>query len=329
MSALEHPALLYESIDEFLSYLVPFVAQGIRRGEPVFVAVGPRELAALRHEIGEHLGAVQWADTRHWHPNSSTRLRASHELLVEWLEGGAERVRLVGEPVWPDEPELVGEWQRYESVLNEVLAPFPVTLVCTYDASRLDRSIIEAARHTHPELAGDEPASSDEFEDPAEFLSRVNSAVAAAPPSATRLSEPNDLFAARRLVAEQAILAGMRMSQVTDLQLAATEILSNAIRHGGGATALWVWSDDGRFLCQVEDRGPGIEDPLAGYLPPGIAAEDGRGLWITRQLVDLLQIGRTLPGTRVRFHMTRASGGAGASHRPLPRWSPVREGERP
>jgi hypothetical protein len=47
------------------------------------------------------------------------------------------RLRLVGEPVWPNgPPEHVLEWERYESVLNEVLAPFPVTLVCTYDTSR-------------------------------------------------------------------------------------------------------------------------------------------------------------------------------------------------
>jgi hypothetical protein len=39
-------------------------------------------------------------------------------------------VRLAGEPVWPTgPPELIREWQRYESALNAVLAPFPDTTV--------------------------------------------------------------------------------------------------------------------------------------------------------------------------------------------------------
>ena len=51
-------------------------------------------------------------------------------------------------------PELILEWTRYESVLNTVLAPFPVSLVCTYDTSRLDPVIVANARRTHPVVAG-------------------------------------------------------------------------------------------------------------------------------------------------------------------------------
>jgi len=58
--------------------------------------------------------------------------------------------------------------------------------------------------------------------------------------------------------------------------MAANEVLTNALRYGRGAVALWGWPDDGRFLCQIQDDGRGIADPLAGYVPPPDAMEAGQ-----------------------------------------------------
>lgn len=60
---------------------------------------------------------------------------------------------------------------------------------------------------------------------------------------------------------------------------------------------------DGYLLCQVDDRGPGVADALAGYRPPAGATVQGRGLWITRQLVDLLEVVPTPTGTSVRVRV--------------------------
>src|SRR5438045_3390307 len=148
---MEHPALLYEDRHDFLEYMVPFVRQGIDAEEPVFVAVDADPLSALQAEIDLDAPGVTLVDTREWHPNPSTRLRAFHEFVTDELRDGASAVRLAGAPVWPSgDSALEREWQRYESVLNEVLAPFPVTLVCTYDLGRLDPSIAAVARRTHP-----------------------------------------------------------------------------------------------------------------------------------------------------------------------------------
>jgi anti-sigma regulatory factor (Ser/Thr protein kinase) len=48
---------------------------------------------------------------------------------------------------------------------------------------------------------------------------------------------------------------------------------------------------DGRFVCEVTDGGPGLDDPFAGYLPRNSRGDRGAGLWVARQLtwrVDLL-----------------------------------------
>lgn len=125
---LEQVALLHGDMDAFLSYLIPFVRAGTENREPAFVAVGVNHLAALRDAVGAGAPGVTWADTRKWHPNSSTRLRAFHEYVTERVADGATGIRLIGEPEWYEaRPDLIREWTRYESVLNMVLATFPVS----------------------------------------------------------------------------------------------------------------------------------------------------------------------------------------------------------
>jgi anti-sigma regulatory factor (Ser/Thr protein kinase) len=270
----------------------------------VVVAVGPAELGALRAEVGAHAG-VHWRDTNTWHPQPATRLRALHTFVTDELDAGRSRVRLVGEPLWPSGgEEFTREWARYESVLNTVLAPLPVTLVCTYDASRLDPAIVEAAHRTHPMLGLDgRSRPSDAFEDPATLVARWNVPLGPPPPSAEGMEPPVDPVHARAFVGERADRAGLPVGRRFDLQLAATELLANALVHGGGDATLRVWVAGGYLHCQVDDDGSGIADALAGYRPPGAAADAGRGLWLARQVVDLLQISSTPAGTAVRVRL--------------------------
>lgn len=71
--------------------------------------------------------------------------------------------------------------------------------------------------------------------------------------------------------------------------------------HGGGEARLSTWTEGDRFICHVEDAGVGIADPLAGYRPPG-ARVSGRGLWLARQLVDLMEILPRERGAAIRLH---------------------------
>jgi anti-sigma regulatory factor (Ser/Thr protein kinase) len=72
--------------------------------------------------------------------------------------------------------------------------------------------------------------------------------------------------------------------------LAASEVVVNAGRHGGGVRTLRVGGGDGTFVCEVSDAGGGLEDPLAGYMPPGAPSGHGGGLWVARQLTRRLDL---------------------------------------
>lgn len=302
--ALEHPALVYGGIDEFLAYTVPFVEQGVAEGSPVMGAVGPVELDALRAELRPN-GAVHLEDTNAWHPVPATRLRAFHRFVTDALEGGATRVRLLGEPLWPTGPPGSAlEWARYESVLNEVLAPFPVSLVCTYDAHRLRPEIVADARRTHPMVSakGSEVPSAD-FEEPSSLLARWTPRLPPVPDDAMSMPPPFDPAPARAFVKDRAARAGLPGSRSMDMALAASEILANAAAHGGGPVALRTWTDGGYLVCQIDDAGDGVVDPFAGYRPPGTEQGAGRGLWLARQVVDLMQIAPGRHGTSVRLQV--------------------------
>jgi anti-sigma regulatory factor (Ser/Thr protein kinase) len=101
---------------------------------------------------------------------------------------------------------------------------------------------------------------------------------------------PADLSDLRRLVATKAVRAGLSADRAADFAIAFNEIATNAIVHGRSPATTRVWEEKGEVICEVTDRGPGIEDPDPGQAPPPVHAPGGRGIWLARQLCDRLEI---------------------------------------
>ncbi|HEX6681497.1 MAG TPA: ATP-binding protein [Candidatus Limnocylindrales bacterium] len=95
----------------------------------------------------------------------------------------------------------------------------------------------------------------------------------------------------RSLVAELADRAGLDDHRIDDLLVVATELATNAVRHAGGSGVLRLWSGGDALYCQVIDDGPGLPDPQrAGVRPVPTNSDEGRGLWLARQLSDELYL---------------------------------------
>lgn len=300
-SHLEHPAFLYGSRDDFLRVMVPYVQMGIDRGDVCFVAARGDYLPSLADEVDG--GRVKLVDTYEWHPHPSTRLRAFSEMIVEELDAGSTSFRLAGEPVWAgNTPEFTKEWQRYESVLNSVLAPYPVSLICLYDTATLDPSVVDGARKTHPLVqVGEDVDESPDFRSPERFLPRWNHELPDVPTAAVRMTEVPDAAAGRRFLWDQALASGMEPEGAMDMCVAANEILTNGFVHAEHPE-MAIWRDEARLICQIDNYGEPLDDALAGYRPPELGQVSGRGLWLARQLVDLLQIVPTAEGTSFRLY---------------------------
>lgn len=87
----------------------------------------------------------------------------------------------------------------------------------------------------------------------------------------------------------------------SDVVSAADELCSNALTAASSKTELRARVEAQSVVVDVTDDGPGIACALPDE-PPGPLAESGRGLYVARQLVDVLWLSaRPGGGTRASF----------------------------
>lgn len=109
----------------------------------------------------------------------------------------------------------------------------------------------------------------------------------------------------RRVVAQLVEDRGLPERQREVIALTASELLSNAVDHGGGGAAMEAAETEGRmdlefclsdggWALSVSDRGAGDAEALSELLEgdPIAALEDerGRGLMLLRDMVDELEV---------------------------------------
>jgi anti-sigma regulatory factor (Ser/Thr protein kinase) len=305
-SGLVHDAFVYSSEDEFLAGSLPFLEEGVERGEPILAAPTHANARLLQERLGRRVGSVDWAENSESH-RTVERLGLFLEFIQGHIDRGAARVRLLGEPCWPERGGPgVAEWKRYESFLNVALAPHRVWLVCPYDSSRLAPDIVEDARRTHPSMGfGESRADSPDYLDPIDFARRIDDVRLPRPPAEAAEGYFRTAADVRRFVREHGLPAGVEAERLEDAELAASEVAANVFRHAADVARIRAWTEDDRFVCEIDDTGRGIHDPFAGYELPEPTAPAGRGLPIARRLADVVEVRTIGTGTVVRLHFTR------------------------
>lgn len=305
MSGMIHQALVYSSEEEFLAAAVPYISDGIEAGERVLAVTTTANVDALTKTLDGELDEIDLRAAEQWYRTPGQTLLAYQRYVNEH---GSEnrRVRIVGEPVWDGRSAAaVREWARYESVINVAFDGSPTRVLCPYDARVLAAPILEHADCTHPEIVtGPHTRRSPGFLEPSRFCSRLDQEPLEEPTAPVTTLVVEDLAAVRRFVSERAVAAGLGRRRASDLTLAVHELTTNAQRHAKGPVEVRLWLGPHELVCEVVDAGPGIGDPLAGHLEPDAFALNGRGLWLVRQLCDLLETRSTSSGARVRVHMS-------------------------
>lgn len=284
--------------------VAPFLIDGLKAGEPGLVVASARNLAAVRDVLGSAGdGRLRFADSDAWGSGNVP----SRVLAVEWtirkLLSTASRCRYVGEFTWAGVARRK-EWCRHEAAANLLRPSSLVSMLCTADTRANPAAFLEDLRRTHPIIAPDRV--NPDFIEPWAYLTQLdgNSYYPAPRHAVTSLAvDEQDLRPIRQRVQTAAQATGLTDHQRQRLALAATEIVANAVRHGGTVTTVKTWAEGNRFCCEVSDNGMGIDDPIAGYRPPAPAG--GRcGLWLARTFSDELRIFSSAAGTTVRLSFT-------------------------
>jgi anti-sigma regulatory factor (Ser/Thr protein kinase) len=299
-----HDALIYDSAEELAAVAAPFLLEGLAAGDGAVIATGPEATAVLREAVGDHplvLVLEQHSLYRSRTPTAVTTFRGLGEQAAP-----GRRVRVIGEVDFGASAADWHEWQRYEAVINDAFAPFPLWGLCVFDAQRLPEPLLASARHTHPQLRTRTGRSANpEYVDPAGYLAglpvpdepleRTTPALAA--------DDVADFIGLRHAVRKRLAAVDGPEDLVEDFLLAVDEMSSNAVRHGRPPVGLRLWTEPGTLVCTISDAGPGPDDPFAGYGPAH--GEDlsagGMGLWLARQLCDHVAIRRSPQGVSVRL----------------------------
>ncbi|SCL39692.1 Anti-sigma regulatory factor (Ser/Thr protein kinase) [Micromonospora rhizosphaerae] len=112
----------------------------------------------------------------------------------------------------------------------------------------------------------------------------------------------------RHSVASSAHAAGLSGQRLDDFVLAVNELITNAVRHGGGRGWLRLWRLPAQMVCEVADHGRGISPHrLVHHSRPAPDTAGGWGLWLARELSDSMEVETGETGTTVRISAALAT----------------------
>jgi anti-sigma regulatory factor (Ser/Thr protein kinase) len=303
----QHEAMFYRGAGGFLAGTVPFLREGIAKGEAILVVESSAKIEMLRSELGGEARSVEFADMAAIGANPARIIPAWADFVSQHARSG-RGLRGIGEPIWKERTaDQLIECQRHESLLNVAFSKGePWHLLCPYDAEALPPEVIEEAGRSH-NFVSDGHAHSQS--------STFRGFDGSGAPFDVPLPEPagptrdfkfkaEDLYVMRALVRQFATESGLRAALADELVTAVNEVATNSLRHGGGAGHLRIWREPDRVSCEISDGGR-IANPLVDRERPAADIRASRGLWLANQLCDLIQIRTLASGTVVRLHMWR------------------------
>lgn len=301
-SGFHHEAFFYADGDEFLAGTVPYVEEGAYAGDKVLVVLPEPRLRLMREALGASAEGAHFLPMEKVGRNPARLVSACGDLLRS--READQTVRALGEPIWAGRSAAeMDECERHERLLNIAFGEqrASLTLMCSYDTSKLDDEVLAQAQRSHPHCSDSHGRSASARFAPGNPLE--GSLPKREVPAAELGFGKSDLRTVRRAVGDLARSAGLDQRRNEDLVLAVCEVATNSVQHGGGGGFLSIWRDEGELVCDVHDYGR-IEDPLVGReRVPDDRGGGGRGLWIVNQLCDLVQIRSGEDGTYVRLRM--------------------------
>ncbi|GAA4731898.1 hypothetical protein GCM10023328_08880 [Modestobacter marinus] len=302
-----HTAVVVGSDDGLLDVVVPWLEAGLAAGDVTVLSCAEETAELLRSAVGapdtELLSDPRVALRGARAPDAVV---ATRRLLDRAAASPSGSLRVLGAPEFGPDPRTWREGQRYESVVNDLLAGSPLDALCFYDQRQLSAEVVASAGQTHPHLLLDGVrVASAGYLPPAQYLPAL-------PLPREPMEDGPPLFAvdgAEELAPLRHQLAAVLATcvpdreQVGDLHLAVSEIAANAFRHGTPPVSARVWASPDRVVCTISDRGAGFADPLAGFQPAhgDDLSRGGMGLWLARKLWDHVDLVPGPGGLTVRL----------------------------
>lgn len=295
-----HNLYVYEEDGALLDRVAPFLAEGIQEHEAVVLVVDPRKRAMITEALGLLARHVNYVERDSYYTRPEEALAGYDRQVRRYVNEGWSRVRVFGElPICHSQAES-DTWILYEALLNPAFEHHPVTIVCGLDAREQPESVLEGSWHTHPQTMNGGWADNHHYHRPEDVV-RARRPEPLDVPALRAIRDDGDSRVLRvRLLAEMQA-AGVPDADAERMTVAVGEVIANAHRHGSGTRAVRAGRVGDRFVCEISDHGPGLHDPVAGYLPPRPDHAAGAGLWVARQMTRRLEMTSSNRGLTTRL----------------------------
>jgi anti-sigma regulatory factor (Ser/Thr protein kinase) len=291
-----HNLYQYDADSALVDHVVPFLTEGVAEHEAVVLVVDPRKRALIEEALGAAATRIDYVDRDTYYTRPEDALAGYDARVRRYLRGEAHRIRVFGELPLCRTREESDTWIRYEALLNPAFAHHPVTIVCGLDAREQPDSVLEGSWETHPRTMNHGWSENGHYHHP-KVVVRARTPPSEDVTGLRAVSADINARALRLLLLAEMAAAEIPAGGAEQMIVAAGEVLANAHRYGGGVRALRIGRVGERFVCEISDHGPGLDDPVAGYVPPGSDVARGAGLWVARQMtrrLDMLSSDRGL-----------------------------------
>ena len=188
-----HVCMFYRTRDEVYQVILPFIEEGIERGEKIFHMVDPtyyedhmRRLESANIPVGPAMRSGQlevrkWDESflREGHFEPETMLFFIEQKLQDFRSEGYPLTRWIGQMEWPAQrSSRYDDFLEFEARVNHIAAKRDDFLVCTYDINKHDSGLVLDALRIHPVVIIGEVVHENPFYvPPEEFLRELHERV--------------------------------------------------------------------------------------------------------------------------------------------------------
>jgi MEDS: MEthanogen/methylotroph, DcmR Sensory domain len=185
-----HVCALFRTQEQEDKVIIPFLKEGIDRGERAFCISGTEmrthllrklRLAGIEVAMAEKRGQLkmeQWGQTivRSGRLNQGAMVARLEDILTQGRKQGFGMTRLVGRMEWVREYHVgIYELVEYERRINHILKNFNDPVICAYDLSAFNAGVLVDILRTHPvAIIGDVAAENPFFDPPEVILQELN-----------------------------------------------------------------------------------------------------------------------------------------------------------
>jgi len=170
-SLLDHRAHVYDSPEQLVQLAVQVAHEGLQAGSAVLIVAPKPDLTAIQRAVGQDAKRVTFGVSSDWYTTPATTTQRYAAFARDARGAGASWIDILGEPVWTGRTRAETQtWMKYESLLNVVFAPWPVTVGCLYNGANVSKQVRADLERTHPTVVTANAVTATALVEPVDFV---------------------------------------------------------------------------------------------------------------------------------------------------------------